>query len=77
MSSESLLLDADTVRLAQVFGNLLTNAAKYTEPKGRIWLTAERAGEMAVVRIRDEGIGTAIASYFSAKLRRMRSMPHG
>ena len=40
---ESLLLDADPVRLAQVVGNLLTNAAKYTEPNGRIWLTA-RAG---------------------------------
>ena len=42
---DSLLLDADPVRLAQVVGNLLTNAAKYTEPDGRIWLTAEREGD--------------------------------
>ena len=56
---ESLPLDADPVRLAQVVGNLLTNAAKYTEPHGRIWLTAEREGEMAVLRVRDNGIGIA------------------
>ena len=50
ISPESLLLDADPVRLAQVVGNLLTNAAKYTEPNGRIWMTAERDGKMAVLR---------------------------
>ena len=59
MPSDSLLLDADPVRLAQVVGNLLTNAAKYTEPNGRIWLTAERDGDMAVLRVRDNGIGIA------------------
>ena len=42
---EPIHLDADPVRLAQVFGNLLNNACKYTEPGGRIWLTAEAAGE--------------------------------
>ncbi len=59
ISSDSLLLDADPVRLAQVVGNLLTNAAKYTEPGGRIWLTAGRDGDMAVLRVRDNGIGIA------------------
>ena len=59
LPSESLPLDADPVRLAQVVGNLLTNAAKYTEPNGRIWLTAERDGDMAVLRVRDTGIGIA------------------
>ncbi len=56
---ESLLLDADSVRLAQVIGNLLTNSAKYTEPGGRIRLTAERDGDVAVLRVRDSGIGIA------------------
>ncbi len=56
---ESLPLDADPVRLAQVVGNLLTNAAKYTEPGGRIRLTADREGDVAVLRVRDDGIGIA------------------
>jgi signal transduction histidine kinase len=37
--------------------NLLSNAAKYTNPGGRIWLSAEREQGEAVVRIRDTGIG--------------------
>ena len=59
VSSDSLLLDADPVRLVQVVGNLLSNAAKYTEPGGRIWLAADRDGDMAVLRVRDTGIGIA------------------
>src|SRR5207253_2104429 len=39
---ESMLMDADPVRLTQIVGNLLTNAAKYTSPNGRIRLSAER-----------------------------------
>ncbi len=50
-------LDADFVRLAQVFSNLLNNSAKYTEPGGHIWLTAEIAGREVVVRVRDTGLG--------------------
>jgi CheY-like chemotaxis protein len=54
-----LPLEADPVRLAQVVGNLLTNAAKYTERGGRIWLTARREGDQAVLRVKDTGIGIA------------------
>jgi PAS domain S-box-containing protein len=57
--NESLLLDADPVRLAQVVGNLLTNAAKYTEANGRIWLTVRREGDEAALSLRDTGIGIA------------------
>ena len=54
-----LLLDADPTRLEQIVVNLLTNAAKYTEPGGRIVLDArgdEPTGEV-VVRVRDNGVG--------------------
>jgi CheY-like chemotaxis protein/two-component sensor histidine kinase len=59
LPQESLLLDADPVRLAQVVGNLLTNAAKYTDAHGHIWLTTSREGNDVVLRIRDSGIGIA------------------
>lgn len=52
-----VFLDADLTRLAQVFSNLLTNSAKYTEPGGRICLSAERRGGEVVVRVTDNGIG--------------------
>lgn len=54
---EPILLDADFTRLAQVFGNLLNNSAKYTERGGHIWLRATRDGEQVVVRVEDTGIG--------------------
>ncbi|HUR88987.1 MAG TPA: ATP-binding protein [Ramlibacter sp.] len=52
-------LEADAVRLAQVFANLLTNAAKYTEQGGRITVTVRQEGNEAVVSVRDTGIGIA------------------
>jgi PAS domain S-box-containing protein len=52
-----IFVHGDLVRLAQVFLNLLNNAAKYTERGGRIWLTAEQRGPEVVVSVRDTGIG--------------------
>jgi PAS domain S-box-containing protein len=57
LPSEPIYLQGDLVRLAQVFLNLLNNAAKYTERGGRIWISAVRQGEEGVVRVKDTGIG--------------------
>ena len=50
-------LEADPVRLAQVFSNILINAAKYTDSGGQIQLRAAREGSEIVVAVRDNGIG--------------------
>ena len=50
-------LHADPMRLAQVFGNLLNNASKYTPSGGRIELVAEMQGDEVAVMVRDNGIG--------------------
>jgi signal transduction histidine kinase/GAF domain-containing protein/ActR/RegA family two-component response regulator len=47
----------DPGRLSQAVANLLTNASKYTEPGGRITITAAREGHRVCVRVRDTGIG--------------------
>ena len=62
LPQEPLYLEADSVRLAQVFANLLNNAAKYTDEGGRIWITAAREDDSAVVMVRDSGIGIPPAS---------------
>ena len=63
LSLETWYVLGDTTRLEQAFGNLVSNASKFTRQGGQIWLSAEkgvaaRRGEI-VVRIRDEGIGIA------------------
>ena len=52
-----LLIEADEPRLAQVIGNILNNAAKYTPERGRIEVTAARDDGHVVLRVRDSGIG--------------------
>jgi signal transduction histidine kinase/CheY-like chemotaxis protein len=54
-----LLVFADPIRITQAIANLLTNAARYTEPGGTITVTCEADGADAVVRIQDSGIGIA------------------
>ncbi|HEV7278826.1 MAG TPA: ATP-binding protein [Pirellulaceae bacterium] len=53
----SLEVDGDSTRLTQVFSNLLTNAARYTDPGGEISLTVEAGDDEAVVTVKDNGIG--------------------
>ena len=59
LPDEPLQVDADATRLSQVFSNLLNNAAKYTEPGGRIDLRAEADAREVRVYVRDNGIGVA------------------
>jgi PAS domain S-box-containing protein len=54
---ERILLDADMTRMAQVFANLLNNAAKYTDAGGRIVLSVLLRDGRATVSVKDNGIG--------------------
>ena len=57
MPPDPLYVQADGARLAQIFSNLITNAAKYTDPGGRIAIAIERDNDHALVRVADTGIG--------------------
>lgn len=59
MPEQAVWIDADTVRLAQVFSNLLNNAAKYTDAGGVITFAAERCAEQLHIKVQDNGIGIA------------------
>jgi signal transduction histidine kinase/CheY-like chemotaxis protein len=59
LPDEPVFLNADATRLAQVFSNLLNNAAKYTEDGGRIALTASVEAGWLAVEVKDNGIGIA------------------
>jgi len=54
---DPMVVQADATRLAQVFGNLLDNASKFTGADGHIVLEAVREHDVAAVRVRDTGVG--------------------
>jgi CheY-like chemotaxis protein len=56
-SGTRLVVLGDKVRLAQVIGNLLINAAKYTPPGGQVALLVRPDGDHAEIRVRDNGVG--------------------
>jgi PAS domain S-box-containing protein len=55
--AQDLTVEADPDRLVQVFSNLLTNSAKYTEAGGRIRVILDSDGREAVITVIDNGIG--------------------
>ena len=57
LPAQPIHVHADSVRLVQVLGNLLNNACKYTEPGGRIDISARREEGEVIIRVRDNGIG--------------------
>lgn len=57
--AQPVLLDVDPTRLSQIIQNILNNAAKYTPHGGTIWLSGTRAGDRAIITVRDTGIGIA------------------
>jgi PAS domain S-box-containing protein len=59
LPNQPLLLQADPLRLSQVVANLLTNAARYSEPGNLIGLAVRRRGEAAEITVSDHGVGIA------------------
>ncbi len=57
LPEEPVYVDADKTRLAQAVCNLLSNAVKYSDRGSRIWLTVEQQGSVAVIRVKDTGVG--------------------
>jgi signal transduction histidine kinase/ActR/RegA family two-component response regulator len=55
----AIVMQADPLRVSQIVANLLTNAAKYTDPNGRIRLLAALDAEDVVIEVSDNGIGIA------------------
>ena len=62
LAPQPIRLYADAARLEQVVVNLLTNAAKYTDEGGHVWLTVEQQGDECVLSVRDTGVGIAPAA---------------
>ena len=59
MPPKPIYVLGDMTRLAQIFSNLLNNAARYTPPGGQIILSASAANDQAVIEVRDTGVGIA------------------
>jgi PAS domain S-box-containing protein len=83
LPSEGLWVDGDPIRLAQVVGNLLHNAAKFTPPGGAVDVVLRRVGPDAEITVRDNGIGIdaedleRIFEPFEQSDRRKASVAHG
>jgi signal transduction histidine kinase len=56
---DSVYVDADAARMEQVLTNLIVNAAKYTDPGGKIIVEVDADGDRAFLRVVDDGMGMA------------------
>jgi signal transduction histidine kinase len=54
---DPIWLNADSTRIEQIVTNLLTNAIKYTDEGGHIWLAVQQEGDRVMLRVRDTGLG--------------------
>lgn len=61
LPAEAIYLEADTSRMSQVLGNILNNAAKYTDRGGHVRLTAARRDGRVAISVKDSGSGIAAA----------------
>ena len=59
LPEQPIYVNGDPIRLEQIVLNLLENAAKYTDPGGRISLSLEQQDDEAILTVRDTGIGLA------------------
>ncbi|HSL51819.1 MAG TPA: PAS domain S-box protein [Candidatus Deferrimicrobiaceae bacterium] len=57
LADRAVAVIGDAVRLQQIVGNLLSNASKYTQPGGSIWIAVAPEDEEAVLKVRDNGVG--------------------
>ncbi len=79
LSDTPIFLEGDEIRLAQVFANLLTNASKYTDKKGTIWLNTKQDRDAAVIEVCDNGFGIdpeLLQDVFSTFTQEQRSKLH-
>ncbi|QDU14753.1 Aerobic respiration control sensor protein ArcB [Gimesia maris] len=79
LSETPIFLEGDEIRLAQVFANLLTNASKYTDKKGTIWLNTKQDRDAAVIEVCDNGFGIdpeLLQDVFSTFTQEQRSKLH-
>lgn len=79
LPASPIVLEGDEIRLAQIIANLLTNAAKYTEREGSIWLSVKRVRDAAVIEVRDNGVGMeseSLPDVFSSFTQEQRSRQH-
>lgn len=77
LSDRQLVVNADPTRLEQIFGNVYSNAIKYTEPGGRIEVKSYATDDWLVVIIRDNGIGistTTLAHMFEIFAQAVQSL---